>query len=224
MFSRDRIEKLLEKAREIDSGFELFGAKAHQYRLGPPVPEEFVRDVEEKCGFTLPEDYRRFITRVGDGGAGPDYGIAPFGEFWKKGYFQEDQFAEHHRRGWRRSLVRPFSIRPLLWEERDSCMCDPEVHEMHPEHFFVWARPENEWETPRSTDGFFCLGDKGCGWGYGIVLNGEKRGQLFTTDHEGGFAWEAYSFDEFYRGYLERLADTKALQRELEWWRGRFKR
>ena len=80
MFSRDRIEKLLEKAREIDSGFELFGAKAHQYRLGPPVPEEFVRDVEEKCGFTLPEDYRRFITRVGDGGAGPDYGIAPFGE------------------------------------------------------------------------------------------------------------------------------------------------
>ena len=77
MFSRDRIEKLLEKAREIDSGFELFGAKAHQYRLGPPVPEEFVRDVEEKCGFTLPEDYRTCLTQLGKGGAGPNHGLYP---------------------------------------------------------------------------------------------------------------------------------------------------
>ncbi len=224
MFTREKVERILDKAREIDSGFELFGAEAHRYHLNPPVPEDFVRDVEEQCGFTLPEDYRRFITQVGDGGAGPDYGIAPFRDFWKYGYFQEDRFAEHHRRGWRRSLVRPFSIRPLLWEERDNCMCDPEVYEMHPEHFFVWEKPENEWETPWSTDGFFCLGDKGCGWGYGIVLNGEKRGQLFTTDHEGGFALEAYSFNEFYSRYLERLADTRALRKELEWWRGRFKR
>ncbi len=41
-----------------------------QYKLNPPVPEDFVRDVEEQCGFTLPQDYRRFITQVGDGGAG----------------------------------------------------------------------------------------------------------------------------------------------------------
>lgn len=224
MFTREKVERILEKAREIDSKLEMFGVENHQYKLNPPVPEAFVRDVEEKCGFTLPQDYRRFITQVGDGGAGPDYGIDPFRDFWKYGYFQEDRFAEHHRRGWRRSLVRPFSIRPLLWEERDNCMCDPEVYEMHPEHFFVWEKPENEWETPQSTDGFFCLGDKGCGWGYGIVLNGEKRGQLFTTDHEGGFAWEAYSFNEFYSHYLEHLADTKALQKELECWRGRFKR
>lgn len=37
-------------------------------------------------------------------------------------------------------------------------------------------------------------------------------------------AREAYSFREFYSQYLERLADTKALRKELEWWRGRFKR
>ncbi len=50
------------------------------------------------------------------------------------------------------------------------------------------------------------------------------QGRVFTTDNEGGFAWEAYSFNEFYSRYLEHLADTKALQKELEWWRGRFKR
>jgi len=225
MLTRDKVLKILDKARELDSKFELFGTKDHQYRLEPPVPEEFVREVEEKCGFTLPADYRRFITRVGDGGAGPHYGIMPFRNFWKDGYFQEDRFAESRRLSWRRSLVRPFSVRPVLPEDLDRCgVCDPEQYEEDPGSYFIWEEPENEWETPWSTDGFFGLGSIGCGWGYGIVLNGEKRGQVFTTDHEGGFAREAYSFQEFYSRYLEYLADTKALQEELKLWRGRFVR
>ena len=47
MFTREKVERILDKAREIDSGFELFGAEAHRYHLNPPVPEDFVRDVED---------------------------------------------------------------------------------------------------------------------------------------------------------------------------------
>ena len=118
MLHREKITRILTQARQIDANCEMFGADHHQYRLNPPVPESFVRDVEEKCGFTLPSDYRRFITQVGDGGAGPDYGIDPFRHFWKEGYFQEDQFAEAHRQRYRRSLTRPFAPRPMTPEDQ----------------------------------------------------------------------------------------------------------
>ena len=48
----------------------MFGASKHQYKLNPPVDTAFVHKVEEKYHFRLPEDYFKFITEVGDGGAG----------------------------------------------------------------------------------------------------------------------------------------------------------
>lgn len=32
---------------------------------------------ERLCGISLPADYRAFITSLGDGGAGPGYGLLP---------------------------------------------------------------------------------------------------------------------------------------------------
>ena len=102
MLHREKITRILTQARQIDANCEMFGADHHQYRLNPPVPESFVRNVEEKCGFTLPSDYRRFITQVGDGGAGPDYGIDPFRNFWKTSRL----FISAERENW----MNPWSI------------------------------------------------------------------------------------------------------------------
>lgn len=222
MFTREKVEQILDKAREIDSGFELFGTKTHRYRLNPPVPEDFVRDVEEKCGFTLPEDYRRFITRVGDGGAGPYYGIEPFRDFWKRGYFQENRLAEWYRQGYRQGLARPFSVRPMEPEEAGRYGFSQEGYLEHPERYYVWVEQEDEYNERWSTEGFFLLGTEGCQWDFGIILNGEKRGRVFTTDNEGAFALDAHSFNEFYSQYLEGLSADR-LRKQLEWWRGRFK-
>ena len=147
MLHREKITRILTQAHQIDTNCEMFGANRHQYRLNPPVPESFVRDVEEKCGFTLPSDYRRFITQVGDGGAGPDYGIDPFRNFWKEGYFQEDQFAEAHRQRYRRSLTRPFAPRPMTPEDQaDSATGNPSHYAEHPERYFIIDPPEKEEE------------------------------------------------------------------------------
>ena len=72
MFQREEILKILSQAQKVDKKFELFGSSTHKYKLNPPIQASFVRSIEEKYGFTLPEDYFRFITEVADGGAGPD--------------------------------------------------------------------------------------------------------------------------------------------------------
>jgi hypothetical protein len=47
----------------------------HQYRLNPPLTEAQVGAVEARIGCPLPEQFRRFVTELADGGAGPAYGI-----------------------------------------------------------------------------------------------------------------------------------------------------
>ncbi|MFF5081214.1 SMI1/KNR4 family protein [Actinoplanes sp. NPDC000266] len=49
---------------------EHFGAGAHGFRLGPPLPESDVTAFEHDHGVRLPDDYRAFITTVGNGGPG----------------------------------------------------------------------------------------------------------------------------------------------------------
>lgn len=70
-----RIEAKLGKVANSPGRFTSFGAEKHAYRLNPPVPESSVAAFEAGHGIVLPESYRRFITELGDGGAGPGYGL-----------------------------------------------------------------------------------------------------------------------------------------------------
>ncbi|GAA4300999.1 SMI1/KNR4 family protein [Actinomadura luteofluorescens] len=45
--------------------------------LGPPCRLEELLDLERRLDVRLPESYRDFVLRVGDGGAGPGHGLWP---------------------------------------------------------------------------------------------------------------------------------------------------
>lgn len=70
-----RILKLLEQAKSKDSDQEVFGAGSHQYKLSAPASEDRVRKFEDQYGIRLPEECRNFLMLIGNGGAGPYYGI-----------------------------------------------------------------------------------------------------------------------------------------------------
>ncbi len=55
-----------------------FGARRHDYRLGPALGEARVAALEDALALRLPAPYRAFVARVGDGGAGPYHGMFPF--------------------------------------------------------------------------------------------------------------------------------------------------
>ena len=72
---------MLSCLRDADRGFRVFGSEEHRYRLGPPLSEEELVTFESASRVRLPTDYRRFLSVVGNGGAGPYYGLEPLGTF-----------------------------------------------------------------------------------------------------------------------------------------------
>ena len=58
-----------------DRNLRLFGAERHKYKLGPCLTDVEVEELEASYGVEFPGGYRMFLTRVGNGGAGPGYGL-----------------------------------------------------------------------------------------------------------------------------------------------------
>lgn len=73
------LAELLERLREADPGFRVAGSERHRYRLGPALAEAELAAFEADHGARLPEDFRLFLADVGNGGAGPFYGLEPLG-------------------------------------------------------------------------------------------------------------------------------------------------
>ena len=70
----------LDRCRSAKRLPKVFGAESHRFELNPAVRKSIVTNFESKYRIELPEDYRRFITELGNGGAGPYYGVFKFRE------------------------------------------------------------------------------------------------------------------------------------------------
>ncbi|MDE7327536.1 MAG: SMI1/KNR4 family protein, partial [Lachnospiraceae bacterium] len=75
-----KLRKQLKRAGEKDSDFSRFGANSHKYQLNSPASEDTIAAFETRFGIVLPEGYRNFLLWMGNGGAGPFYGLFKLGE------------------------------------------------------------------------------------------------------------------------------------------------
>ncbi|MBT31014.1 MAG: hypothetical protein CMO01_15250 [Thalassobius sp.] len=77
----NKLSEIIEKLnylKSIDKSLDVFGAKSHKYQLKPPTAVKTVSQIEQLYNFALPEDYKEFITKIGDGGAGYGYRMLGF--------------------------------------------------------------------------------------------------------------------------------------------------
>lgn len=89
----ERIQEKMETLKHHPKKDQLFGAgldksifghslydnvkTGHEYTLNEPLLMEEVVRFEEQWRITLPDDYKLFVTTVGNGGMGPYYGLLP---------------------------------------------------------------------------------------------------------------------------------------------------
>jgi hypothetical protein len=88
----------LHRLRVVDRQFQAFGAETHRYSLRPRLSEQDLVATERRLGVRLPADLRHFYAEVGDGGAGPEYGLRPAAKLTAYRPAEPYPGAAHYRR------------------------------------------------------------------------------------------------------------------------------
>lgn len=70
-----QLKNKLSQLIELDKSFEVFGSESHRYKLNPCISIAQIQTIESHFQIQLPEDYRDFLLEIGNGGAGPGYGL-----------------------------------------------------------------------------------------------------------------------------------------------------
>ncbi|MDA8017136.1 MAG: SMI1/KNR4 family protein [Thermoanaerobaculia bacterium] len=161
------IDEQLAVLRRLDPDLTGFGAAKHSYRLNPVASEEAVAAFESTHGVGLPSGYRAFVTRLGNGGAGPWYGLEPL----ENGTYDDldsksgpiDLGAPFpHQKAWNMDLQ-------IEGDER-------------------YESIEDEYFDPKWVCGLIRIANYGCGISLNLVVNGDEYGNVWVDDrcNDGG--------------------------------------
>jgi hypothetical protein len=189
----DRVMRIAAKLQTAVRGkFQPFGVEGHEFRLAPPLTERQVAAIERRYAIELPAEYRSFITRVANGGAGPAYGMYSLEAALTRepGGAVPDDF-----------LRTPFPHTEAYNPEKD-----PEV-----ETFGQQLRSgeitecEIEHQEHYATSGTLELCHEGCGYLHFLVVTGPARGQMWLDARcsEGGFLPLGVGFFDWYEQWLD---------------------
>ncbi|MEU7822508.1 SMI1/KNR4 family protein [Catellatospora sp. NPDC049133] len=211
---RERVESL----RERPGHERRFGVDAHGYTLAPVLGDDDLADLEAWLGVALPADFRRFLTQVGAGGAGPDYGIntvrrsADGGWRW---HGDCGDLTDVARLGLPFLVDRPFGDELAALDEREprpEDFTDPAAYD---DAAAEWR--DRMWEivaVPEFSQGAIYLADEGCNRRYWLAVSGPAAG---TVWYDGSCDWDDMLFVEnefgqpatFGEWYLGWLTDTE---------------
>jgi hypothetical protein len=165
-----RVARALASLRTSKS--HVFGAEAHGFDLNPELSEAVVAMFERTHGVHLPNDYRAFLTSVGNGGAGPFYGVFPLGKV-------DDSFA---LRDWSEadtgvlSEAFPFDQE---WNDLSSKPDDDLVDRNEAEYLKQMDIFENTYWSVALVNGAFPVCQQGCALRILLVVTGDQAGYLW---------------------------------------------
>ncbi len=204
-----RIKHKLFVASATDHARKVFGAQHHNYELGPPVSRSEIAEFEARYRTTVPECYATFITEVGNGGrkpdlagAGPYYGIIPFGRV--TGTLIEKPAI---------SLALLPRIYPGMSNEvwQDIIRRVEEDEDISDEAY--------DEEVATIYGGILPIGSQGCTYLHGLVLRGAHQGMIVNLDLDLGkphFAFEA-NFLDWYERWLDEIISGELLKQGPHW-------
>jgi hypothetical protein len=169
-----RIEHALRHLRSTQAAREIFGANGHGFVLNPTLSEDQVSAFEIRHRVRLPDDYRKFLLHVGNGGAGPYYGIFPLG--------QMDGIREHLK-PWHESdgfigvLSEPFTL-TNDWNDLSGMPSD-DLRDDDVEYEKQFDEFEKRYWGASLMNGVVPICHEGCALRIWIVVTGEHAGRLW---------------------------------------------
>jgi len=178
-------------------------------QLNDPLSEPKVASFEQKHGVLLPPDYREFITRVGDGGGGPFYGVFPLGSM-------DDNFDMrqwHENDGLVGTLSKPFSFQDE-WNDVSAMPADDLLNQDEDAYSKQIAAFESTYWSSDLMHGAIPICHEGCALRIWLVVSGEQAGKLWEdrrSEYKGLkpvrlMDGSRATFSGWYKEWLDRLA------------------
>lgn len=216
------IQQRVAELRVRDPKLSLFGASGHRYELFPRLAEKRVAAFERKWHVSLPADYRRFLVEIGNGGAGPAYGLFKLGEegdsardgkpFRRNAFVGDPSKPFAHDKAW--------NLPRAAWKQK------PDTRKMTPaEDDRAWTA----WEALRAKDywhgsimnGALPICHLGCAYRQWLVVSGPRSGEVWNDERvdERGIApltngKRRVHFTEWYESWLAAsLRKARRLER-----------
>lgn len=152
----EQIFEQLKELKALDTDLKVFGANKHKYDLNPVLSDSEISAIESRYEIKLPDDYRWFLLNIGNGGAGPNYGILTLQEsiYEITSNLDED---EDNTISHKEYLSTPFE-RPMTLE-RSKRM-----------HYFV--------------EGMIPVSDAGCCMYYHLCISGSEYGNIWFWSND----------------------------------------
>ncbi len=188
---------------------KVFGTSGHRFVLHPVLAAAELVDLEQVIGARLPEEYRAFLLEVGNGGAGPGYGI---------------ERVERTTDGWQwtghgvttaAKLGVPFQpFDQQVYAEHDAkrpVESDFPDHGSFMEASRAWVQRFDDLHD-EETFGAIALSHQGCGYYWLLVVSGPEPGTVWDDSRAADMplspltdpAGQRLTFERWYLDWLTR--------------------
>lgn len=168
-----RIREKLSQLEKIDKKNEVFGAEQHHYHMNQPLSEKAIISFEKRHAIKLPEEYRAFLKSVGNGGAGPGYGLFPL-----EAVEDPKQFG-----------AAAFLSRPFPWNDQQA------YHET-----YMLEEDENT-AYDLAVQGSLPLAHMGCGMIIRLIVSGSNQETLWLDDRSSDYGIYEVNKSGFFNWY-----------------------
>ncbi|MCL1471808.1 SMI1/KNR4 family protein [Argonema antarcticum] len=188
----NKFEELKNKLTQLattDKNFKNFGSETHKYQLNPCLTEAEIQAFEVKNKIALPDDYRNFLLEVGNGGAGPGYGLRKLEVKKEMSRGENDNY-----------FSQPFLLKKA-WNY-------PGL--LNPGEEFV------DIDEDKLTQGTISVANYGCGIYARLVITGDQRGTIWIDDrgNDGGIYPCSLQIASFYHSEMIEDEDLEPALRE----------
>lgn len=243
-----KIRAVLDEAGKLDMDYRAFGTEVHLHLLRQPLPLKELEAWEEQAGVALPEDYKTYLTCLGNGGAGPAYGLPSFQppdpEFLRRPcVYSKDQEKAY------RDMIQKYKH----WDATDEWELYLEYFPNSPgrddsdwqeNHKREWSEQLEKcldrdiWE-PMLYNGQMYLANAGCTMDLYLILNGSHRGFVHCCDTDSAYdlpsGFSQYCKEEltqdfaaYYMEYVNEIEDflrnmPSGKRRRAEWERAQVR-
>lgn len=178
---------LITLAKDCDTKLEEFGADRHEYVLNPVIPISQVKEFERRHNISLPRGYVDFLTKVGNGGAGPDFGLYSLEEAEYRNYYAHTE--HHHTTLDNVNGEKDFYTLPYCIDFVDPLVTSGLTKEIWNDWVKNLKNLAGHHESydkirPQAYNGLLEIADSGCSYSMMLVCSGDLCGEIIAFDHD----------------------------------------